>query len=151
MPEPQRGDVWVVDLGLAAKVRPCLVLSVPVAEQDRALVTVVAHTTSPRGSRFEVAVTTRFLRPGVFDAQNLVTIPRAKLLRKLGVLAPTQLAAVEAAVRAWLRLSAGFRSCAWRYPANLEQMRSAVPWQAKALGRSPGVRASALCRTRVCS
>jgi mRNA interferase MazF len=104
MPEPQRGDVWVVDLGLAAKVRPCLVLSVPVAEQDRALVTVVAHTTSPRGSRFEVVLTARFLRPGVFDAQNLVTIPHAKLLRKLGVLSPTQLAAVEAAVRAWLGL-----------------------------------------------
>jgi mRNA interferase MazF len=104
MPEAQRGEVWLVDLGLAAKVRPCLVLSVPVAEQDRALITVVAHTTSLRGSRFEVAMTRRFLRPGVFDAQNLVTIPRAKLLRKLGVLSATQLATVEAAVRAWLGL-----------------------------------------------
>jgi mRNA interferase MazF len=75
-----------------------------VAEQDRALITVVAHTTNPRGSRFEVAITTRFLRPGVFDAQNLLTIPRAKLLRKLGVLSPTQLAAVEVAVRVWLGL-----------------------------------------------
>jgi mRNA interferase MazF len=104
MPESQRGDVWVVDLGLAAKVRPCLVLSIPMAEHDRALMTVVAHTTSPRGARFEVAITTRFLRPGVFDAQNLVIIPRSKLLRKLGVLSPTQLAAVEAAVRTWLGL-----------------------------------------------
>jgi mRNA interferase MazF len=104
MPEAQRGEVWLVDLGLAAKVRPCLVLSVPVVEQDRALVTVVAHTTSPRGTRFELAITTRFLRPGVFDAQNLVTIPRAKLLRKLGVLFRTQLVDVEAAVRAWLGL-----------------------------------------------
>jgi mRNA interferase MazF len=104
MPEPQRDDVWVVDLGLAAKVRPCLVLSIPMAEHDRALMTVVAHTTSPRGARFEVAITTRFLRPGVFDAQNLVIIPRSKLLRKLGVLSPTQLAAVEAAVRTWLGL-----------------------------------------------
>ena len=96
--------MWLVDLGLATKVRPCLVLSVPVAEQDRALITAVAHTTSPRGSRFEVAITARFLRAGVFDAQNLVSIPRAKLLRKLGVLSPVQLAAVEAAVRAWLGL-----------------------------------------------
>ena len=104
MPETQRGEVWLVDLGLAAKVRPCVVLSVPIVEQDRSLVTMVAHTTSPRGSRFEVAITTRFLRPGVFDAQNLVTIPSAKLLRKLGVLSPTQLAAVEAAVREWLGL-----------------------------------------------
>ena len=26
---PSRGDVWLVDLGMVAKVRPCLVLSVP--------------------------------------------------------------------------------------------------------------------------
>jgi mRNA interferase MazF len=104
MPEIQRGDVWLVDLGLAAKVRPCLVLSVPAVDHDRALVTMVAHTTSPRGSRFEVAITTRFLRTGVFDVQNLVTIPHAKLLRKLGALSSTQLAAVEAVVRTWLGL-----------------------------------------------
>jgi len=104
MPNPQRGEVWSVDLGLVAKVRPCLVLSIPVAEQDRALVTCIVHTTSPRGSRFEVTVQTRFLRSGVFDAQNLVTIPHAKLQRRLGMLTATQLAAVEAAVRTWLGL-----------------------------------------------
>jgi mRNA interferase MazF len=62
-------------------------LSLPIQDEDRALVTAVAHTTSPRGSRFEVNVKTRFLKPGVFDAQNLVTIPRAKLIKKLGTLA----------------------------------------------------------------
>jgi mRNA interferase MazF len=35
---PIRGEVWMVDLGMAAKVRPCLVLSVPVEESDRSLV-----------------------------------------------------------------------------------------------------------------
>jgi hypothetical protein len=35
---------------------------------------------------------------------NLVTIPRAKWLRKLGVLAPPQLAAGAAVVRVWLGL-----------------------------------------------
>ena len=104
MPNPQRGEVWWVDLGLAAKVRPCLVLSIPVAEQDRVLVTCIAHTTSPRGSRFEVTIHTRFLHSGVFDAQNLITIPHAKLERRLGVLTASQLAAVEAAVRTWLGL-----------------------------------------------
>jgi mRNA interferase MazF len=91
MPETQRGEVWLVDPGLAAKVRPCLVISVPVTKRDRALVTGVPHTTSPSESRFEVEVATRFLRPGVFDAQNLVTIPRSKFLRKLGILFPSQL------------------------------------------------------------
>src|ERR1051325_7451589 len=99
MNNPNRGEVWLVDLGLAAKVRPCLVLSIPALDQDRALATLVAHTTSPRGSRFEVNIPARFLRTGVFDAQNLITIPHAKLLRKLGMLSPAQLSLVEDAVR----------------------------------------------------
>jgi mRNA interferase MazF len=44
----------MVDLGLAAKVRPCLVVSVSLEESDRSLVTVVPHTTSVRQSRFEI-------------------------------------------------------------------------------------------------
>ena len=104
MINPNRGEVWLVDLGMTAKIRPCLILSIPASDQDRALVTALAHTTSARGSRFEVAVKTPFLRPGVFDAQNLVTIPHAKLMRKLGVLFPPQLATVEDAVRLWLGL-----------------------------------------------
>jgi mRNA interferase MazF len=88
MSDPKRGEVWLVDLGYTAKVRPCLVLSVPALDRDRALLTLVAHTTSPRESRFEVATRAPFLRPGVFDAQNLVTIPRAKLIRRLGLVSP---------------------------------------------------------------
>ena len=94
----------MVDLGLAAKVRPCVVVSVPVEESDRALATVVARTTSPRGSRFEVPITVKFLRPGVFDGQNMVTIPLAKFLRKLGELSAADLKLVDDAVRAWLGL-----------------------------------------------
>ena len=101
---PDRGDVWLVDLGFAAKVRPCAVLSVPAGVPDRALVTLVVHTTSPRGSRFEVAVPVSFLKPGVFDAQNLVTVPFPKLIQKLGALTASELAPVEDAVRGWLRL-----------------------------------------------
>jgi Growth inhibitor len=104
MNDPNRGEVWLVDLGLTAKVRPCLVLSIPTLDEDRALVTLLAHTTSPRGSRFEVNVKVRFLRSGVFDAQNLVTIPNSKLLKKLGTLSPIQLSSVENAVRLWLGL-----------------------------------------------
>ncbi|MEX2093820.1 MAG: type II toxin-antitoxin system PemK/MazF family toxin [Pirellulales bacterium] len=72
MPSPKRGDVWIVDLGMAAKVRPCLILSIPAADEDRALVTLVPYTTSPRNSRFEIASSTKFVKPGVFDAQNLL-------------------------------------------------------------------------------
>jgi mRNA interferase MazF len=101
-PSSIRGEVWLVDLGMAAKTRPCLVLSVPAKDEDRALVTLIPHTTSVRNSRFEVAVQARFLRPGAFDTQNLVTIPIIKLVRKLGVLSANELAAVEEVVRSWL-------------------------------------------------
>ena len=104
MADPIRGEVWLVDLGMVAKVRPCLVLSVPAADTDRALVTIVPRTTSVRGSRFEVAIETKFLRSGAFDAQNLVTIPCPKLLRRLGALTTEQLSQVETAVRIWLGL-----------------------------------------------
>ena len=52
MTQPARGEVWLVDMGYVAKVRPALVLSVPVAEDERVLTTVVPHTTSVRGTRF---------------------------------------------------------------------------------------------------
>ena len=97
----------MVDLGLAAKIRPCVVMSIPASDQDRALATLVPHTTSTRGSRFEVGFKVAFLHPGAFDAQSLVTILHAKLIRKLGTLASEQLSFVEAAVRSWLGLEGG--------------------------------------------
>jgi len=47
MKSPQRGEVWLVDLGMAAKVRPALAISVPVEDIDRALVTLVPHNHEP--------------------------------------------------------------------------------------------------------
>ena len=64
----------------------------------------VPHTTSARNSRFEVKLKVGFLREGVFDAQSLVTIPHAKLVRKIGTLRITQLAEIETAVAKWLGL-----------------------------------------------
>lgn len=104
MADPQRGEVWLVDLGYVAKVRPALVLSIPADDKDRALATLVPHTTSLRGSRFEVTQKIRFLREGGFDARNLITIPHAKLIRKLGSLQSAQMAEVEQRVRFWLSL-----------------------------------------------
>lgn len=104
MNAPQRNEVWLVDLGYAAKIRPCLVLSIPALDEDRALVTLIPHTTSPRASRFEVDIPLSFLKRGVFDAQNLITIPHAKLMRKLGELTQEQMNEIEDAVCDWLGL-----------------------------------------------
>jgi mRNA interferase MazF len=99
---PLRGEVYMVDLGMAAKVRPCVVLSVPLEDSDRSLVTVIPHTTALRQSRFEVAVQVRFMRSGAFDAQGIVTVPTVRLMNRLGTLTAEQLGAVERGVCAWL-------------------------------------------------
>ena len=104
MPTADRGWVWMVDLGLAAKVRPCLVLSVPTDPQDWVLATLVPCTTSVQGTRFEVDIKAPFLKPGVFDAQQVLTVPQVKLVRKLGDLSPAQATLVEQAVPCWLGL-----------------------------------------------
>lgn len=105
MPIPDRGSVWIVDLGMMAKVRPALVLSIPTGPVDRVLATVIPRTSSIHGTEYEVPVPLRFLKgAGVFDAQQLVTIPQVKLIRKLGTLKADQLAAVETAVKKWLGL-----------------------------------------------
>jgi len=103
---PRRGEVWIVDLGMAARVRPAVVIGVSAEDVDRALVTLVPHTTSPRHSRFEASVSVPFLRAGAFDAQHLITIPHARLMQQLGKLGGAQLSIVERAVRLWLGLPA---------------------------------------------
>lgn len=85
--------------------RPALVVSVAPTDTERALVTLVPHTTSVWGSRFEVETRVPFLKPGAFDAQGLVTIPFAKLLRPIGHLKPQDLRAVESAVCLWLGIA----------------------------------------------
>ncbi len=39
----KRGEVWQVDFGMAQKVRPAVVVSVPYEDADRALIAVVPH------------------------------------------------------------------------------------------------------------
>ena len=95
----------MVDLGLTAKVRPCLILSVPLEEPDRSLVTVVPHTTTLRQSRFEVAASPKFLRPGAFDAQGIVTVLTVRLMNRLGTLSAEQMRAVEKGVCLWLGIN----------------------------------------------
>jgi mRNA interferase MazF len=97
-----RGEVWLVDLGIAGKVRPALVVSVPPSDTDRALVTLVSRTTSARGTPYEVDVNVPFLRPGVFDCQGVASFPLAVLIRPLGRLKADDLKRVEVVLAKWL-------------------------------------------------
>jgi mRNA interferase MazF len=99
---PARGEVWLFDLGMAEKVRPALVISVAFGRADRALVTIVPHTTSVRGSQFEIPISVPFLKPGAFVVQGVSTYPHVRAIRKIGVLKPDQFRSVFVGVLRWL-------------------------------------------------
>jgi mRNA interferase MazF len=79
-----------------------LVVSVLYGDLDRALITVVPHTTSLRGSRYEIPVNAPFLRPGAFLVQSVATYPNVRAVRKLGALRPPQFDTVFAGLLGWL-------------------------------------------------
>ena len=86
MPRPAPGEVWRVDLGLTAKVRPCLVMSDYPADNELALVLVIPHTTATRGNRWEFPSGKPFLRPGVFHLQQIQPVSLNRIETKLGAL-----------------------------------------------------------------
>jgi mRNA interferase MazF len=101
----RRGEIWLIDLGFSAKVRPALILSVEPEDHERAIVSYVPRTTALRGTRFEVDHRGAGFDPGAFDAQGIGGIPHAKLVRRLATVDASTLARVEQAVRLWLGLT----------------------------------------------
>jgi mRNA interferase MazF len=94
-----RGEIWMIDLGLAAKARPAVILSVQFRDNEKAVVTYAARSTQRRGGRFEVKHEAAHFLPGVFDAQNIRTVPVAKLIRRLASLPEGTFSQVVEAVR----------------------------------------------------
>ncbi len=94
---------------MAEKVRPALVVSVAYGDKDRALITVLPHTTSLRGSQYEIAVNVPFLKPGAFLVQNVATYPVVRAIRKLGILKSDQFDLVFAGLLRWLGQQPGPR------------------------------------------
>ena len=97
-----RGEIWLVDMGMAQKVRPALVLSSQYSGQERALITFVGRTTSMRGTQYEVAHSAPHFSPGVFDVQSITTLPDVQLIKRLTVCDPATLLLVETALKKWL-------------------------------------------------
>jgi mRNA interferase MazF len=81
---------------------PALVVSVGYGDADRALITIVPHTTSLRGSQYEITVNVPFLRAGAFLVQNVATYPNVRAIRKLGTVKPDQFDLVFAGLLSWL-------------------------------------------------
>jgi mRNA interferase MazF len=97
---PQPGDVWLADLGLAAKTRPVVIVSRYDRDPPRALVLYVPLTTQNRQSSYEVVLPRLgFLdRDSVANVQGLGSVPTARLERKLGKLPAGVMAEVKRAL-----------------------------------------------------
>ena len=100
------GEVWLADLGLAAKTRPILIVSREDPDPPRSLVVYVPITTKNRDSLYEVDLGgPPFLRePSVANVQGLGSIPIQRLERKLGSVSLDLLKKVKVALRFALEL-----------------------------------------------
>jgi mRNA interferase MazF len=106
MAKPAAGEVWQVDLGLAAKVRPCLVLSDYPRDDELALMLIVPHTTAIRSNRWEFQISKPFLKLGVFHLQQLQPVSLSKLVSRLGNLSAEEFRGVGKAIIQVLNLPA---------------------------------------------
>ena len=107
MARPASGEVWMIDLGLAAKVRPCLILSDYPGPEELALIVIVPHTTSLRGNRWEFSLPKPFLKPGAFHLQQVQPISLPRLERRLGVLTAAEFARLGTKLAELLHLAPG--------------------------------------------
>ena len=82
---PKPGEVWLADLGLAAKARPVIIISREDPNPPRVLIVYVPLTTQNRGSRYEVELgKLSFLTElSVANVQAIGSIPLPRLERKL--------------------------------------------------------------------
>jgi mRNA interferase MazF len=100
------GEIWRVDFGLAAKVRPALILSDYPADDELALLIVIPHTTAVRGNRWELALPKPFLKQGVFHLQQIQPLPLVRFDVRLGSLTPDEFNKVRQALVRLLNLQA---------------------------------------------
>jgi len=97
---PQPGEVWLADLGLAAKTRPVVIVSHYDPDAPRALILYVPLTTQNRRSRYEVVLPeSSFLDSGsVANVQGLGSLPKVRFESRLGRLPDNVMDQIERAL-----------------------------------------------------
>ena len=105
---PHPGEVWLADLGLAAKTRPVVVVSRADPDPPRALILYVPLTTQHRYSSYEVVLPRLpFLeQTSVANVQGLGSLPTVRLERRLGMLPDAVMAQIKRALAFALDLRA---------------------------------------------
>jgi mRNA interferase MazF len=104
VPRAKRGEIWMADLGMAAKVRPVLVLSVAYEGQERQ--SSAMSSARPACAILSTKCVTKLVACRTEPSTRKVwaSIPEIKLERRVGLVDSETLDKVEKAVRAWLRL-----------------------------------------------
>ena len=101
-----RGDVVIVDLGMAAKVRPCVVVSVSKPDSQRNMAVVVPMTTEIRGGECEI----RFPKPvwlrqeSVVNVLGIAGVDNAKIERRLAAFPADKMSEIESVLKRMLGL-----------------------------------------------
>ncbi len=97
----KRGEVWWAELPAPAGRRPVVLLSRDAAYAVRASITVAPVTRTIRAIPVEVPLDREDGLPArcVVDADDVMTIPKSLLSRRITALSPGRVAEVEAAIR----------------------------------------------------
>ncbi|MHB8521519.1 MAG: type II toxin-antitoxin system PemK/MazF family toxin [Limisphaerales bacterium] len=97
---PRPGEVWLADLGLAAKARPVVILSREDPDPPRVLAIYVPLTRQNRGSQYEVPLgKLPFLHEeSTANVQGIGSIAHVRLQRRLGRIPPDLLASIKQAL-----------------------------------------------------
>jgi len=101
-----RGDVVIVDLGMAAKVRPCVVVSISQPDRQRNMAVVVPMTTEIRGGECEIP----FPKPAWLRQESVVNmlgiagVDTAKIERRLAPFPADKMLEIESVLKRLLGL-----------------------------------------------
>jgi mRNA interferase MazF len=97
---PRHGEVWLVDMGMAAKTRPAVVLIADNLDAPRTLIIHIPVTRQNRGSELEVPLGhLPFLEPEfVANVQAIGSLPSVRFEKRLGVVPENDLKRVKAAL-----------------------------------------------------
>jgi mRNA interferase MazF len=101
-----RGDVVIVDLGMTAKVRPCVVISINKPDSQRNMSVVVPMTTEIRGGECEI----RFPKPAWLRQESVVNVlgvagvDNSKIERRISKFPVDKMAEIEVVLKRLLGL-----------------------------------------------
>jgi mRNA interferase MazF len=98
---PKPGEVYMVDLGIAGKVRPAVIVSREDANSPRALSVAVPLTSENRGSKYEVKMPrVPWLRLQSYaNVQAINSVEHHELLDKKGRFEPAALSQIREAIK----------------------------------------------------